>query len=81
MSQKDRTELRRIVKARFAILQSQLRTRQQELQHTLREQVEAEYASEIERAQKKSQKILEKARKLEDEARELEQEMRGIGIS
>lgn len=81
MNQKDRQELRRILKARYEILHQQLSQRQQEVQNTIEKQIREDHESAIQKAIKKTAAFEKKLAKLKDEAVELTAEMNGLGIA
>jgi DNA repair exonuclease SbcCD ATPase subunit len=64
---KDRTELRRILKARFEILAQQLQEREQEVRTQLQEEIEAEYKDAVKQAQKRATALRRKADKIHAE--------------
>lgn len=80
MTQKDRSELRRILKARFELLHQQLRQRKQEVENSLEAKIRAEHEDAIKKAVKKTDAFRKKLQKIEDEARELTAEMKTLGI-
>lgn len=80
MNQKDRQELRRILKARFQILHQQLHVRQQEVQRSIEEQLRSEHEAAIKEAQKKTESFRKKLEKIMDEARDLTANMEERGI-
>lgn len=80
MAQKDRAELRRILKARFQLLQQQLRQRQMEVSNSIEEKLRFEHEAAIKKAQKKSAALEKKVAKLAEEASEIVTEMRDNGI-
>lgn len=83
MTQRDRTELRRILKARFNLLSQQLSQREQELRAEIAEQIREQYKTEIKAASKDISKLKAEAFKLEAKAKEVQDKLadKGIGIS
>lgn len=81
MNQKDRAELRRILKARYEILHQQLSQRQQEVQNTIEKRIRAEHEDAIQKALKKTTAFEKKLAKLKDEAEELTAQMIDLGIA
>lgn len=80
MTSKDRTELRRILKARFELLNKQLSVREQELRTQIAEEIRKDHAKAVKDGQKKIAKLVEKAQKLEAEATTLQQELENSGV-
>jgi CRISPR/Cas system-associated exonuclease Cas4 (RecB family) len=80
MSQRDRTELRRILRARFELLHQQLMQRQHEVNNRLEEQIRKESEAAIKEAQRKAEVIHKKAQKLEAEAKQLALDMKAKGV-
>jgi hypothetical protein len=80
MSQRDRGELRRILKARFELLHQQLMQRQHEVSNRIEEQIRKESESAIKEAQRKAAAIQKKAAKLEEEAAQLVADMHAKGV-
>lgn len=80
MSQRDRTELRRILNARFQLLHEQVYQREQELQRKIENEIRTEYEAQVKAAQKKADKLQAKLEKLQAEAEEIETEMAAQGV-
>lgn len=80
MSQRDRAELRRILKARFQLLHQQLHQREREVSNHLENQIRKEHEKAVKQAEKKTLALRKKAEKLAQEARELQAEMKDLGI-
>ena len=80
MSQRDRAELRRILKARFQLLHQQLHQREREVSNHLENQIRKEHEKAVKQAEKKTLALRKKAEKLAQEARDLQVEMKGLGI-
>lgn len=76
MSVKDRTELRRILKARFEILRSRLQTRETEVRNALKEQLEKEHKDAIKEAERRTRALEAKRAKLLKEVDEFKGKMR-----
>lgn len=85
MPQKDRIELRRIMKARFEILSEQLGQRENEIRNQIKADIESEFASSVKEAQKRARvfetravkidrKVAEFKAKIEEEAALLKSE-------
>lgn len=81
MGQRDRQELRRILRARFEILQAQLHQREHELQATIREQIEAEFTTQIREAKKRTARLEAKVKKIDEEAKALALDMEEFGVT
>lgn len=80
MSQRDRTELRRILNARFQLLHEQIHQRQHELENQIRTQIESDFTEAVKLAKKKMDKLRAKGDKLEQEAQEIAEEVLQLGI-
>lgn len=80
MSQKDRQELRRILKARYEILHQQLAQRQQEVQNSLAEKIREEHEAAILKAIQKTNAFEKRLSKIAEEAKALTTEMRALGV-
>lgn len=65
MPQKDRIELRRIMRARFEILGEQLGQREQEIRTGIQAEIEAQHAASVKEAQKKARAFETKAAKID----------------
>lgn len=80
ISATERSELRRIVKARYSILREQLTERQKDFQRQIRKQIIAEHQATVAQATKETNRLREKARKLEEEAEALTEKYKALGI-
>lgn len=80
MSQRDRQELRRILRARFELLHAQVYQREQELQRRIEAEIRTEHEAQMKAAQKKAERLQAKAEKLLAEAEEIETEMAAQGV-
>lgn len=65
MSQKDRIELRRIMKARFELLQEQLGQREREIRNAIQADIEAQHAAAVKEAERKARALATKAAKID----------------
>ena len=65
MPQKDRIELRRIMKARFEILQEQLGQREQEIRSAIQADIEKQHEAAVKEAQRKAAALAAKAAKID----------------
>jgi hypothetical protein len=80
MSQRDRAELRRILKARFQLLHQQLMQRQHEVSNRIEEQIRKESETTIKEAVRKTEALRKKLHKLEEEAAQLVKDMETRGV-
>src|SRR4051794_4791849 len=80
MTQRDRTELRRILNARFQLLHQQLLQRQSEVQNSIEAELRKTHEEAIKKARKKTEALEKKVAKLHAEAKVITAEMRELGI-
>jgi small-conductance mechanosensitive channel len=80
MTQRDRTELRRILNARFQLLHQQLHQRQNEVQNSIEKELRKAHEEAIKKAQKRTAALEKKVAKLHVEAKAIAAEMRELGI-
>jgi hypothetical protein len=80
ISQRERQELRRIVKARFEVIQQGLHQRKQEASRQIRERIEAEHTEAIKGAQKEIAEFAERTDLLKAEAKKLQSALREKGV-
>lgn len=81
MTQRDRTELRRILKARFELLHKQLDIRKSELLIHLEEEIRAQYKEQVAQAKERTSELEAEAQKFAAKADALQKEMEGMGLT
>lgn len=80
MTSRDRNELRRILRARFELLNRQLSVREQEIRAEIAEVIREEHKQAVKAGKKKIAKLQEKAAKLEAEGKALQDELEDAGV-